>query len=381
MEVIRDLIREIVGIIFPGIFFLVLTSWFFIGSFLIFIGMDKMTILGLPVVKTMDSFLGLLIFLVFSFVAGQFFRIKTLEKIDGLATLKEYWKKKKKEKGVFKWIDKNIKQGFFSSIFFQVWFFILNKEKIKKAWKEEYKIEEKQIKKNDIGKPIPKNYLSIGIEGDKQLLLNPNDEYWENASQQELGRFYNQLYIKDTFPYYSSTKVRYKLGHPDQLNKFFDEFEKKNLLRTTTFFNFCKSAIIEFNGGMKEEVLSAEALTRLLAGVFYTLSYGIWINLILIALYLFGHLFSDFFEVSDNVFNFVVFSSFITLILFIYAKGVILDRIRRRRTKELNVVYEGFYLLCLKHRELWHFLPASQRNALKKLMPNPVGIELKQEEH
>ena len=82
MEVIRDLIRDLVGIIFPGSF-LVFTALCFLVS-LLFLFYPMETIVGISAL--MNSSGAFFIFLVFSYIAGQSLRIKQLEDLEGKCT-------------------------------------------------------------------------------------------------------------------------------------------------------------------------------------------------------------------------------------------------------------------------------------------------------
>ena len=90
MELIRDLLRDLVGIIFPGGLFVILTLWLIFSVLIILIP---------GIVSTIDSIeaksISLLVFLIFSYIVGQSVRIRQLENLEQACT-EAYRKRKKK---------------------------------------------------------------------------------------------------------------------------------------------------------------------------------------------------------------------------------------------------------------------------------------------
>lgn len=78
MQVVRDL----VGILFPGGLLVILVVWFFLTILVAFYPLEVTSLLDKA-----DNWLAFALLLIFTYVAGQILRIKTLEGLDK----KSYW--------------------------------------------------------------------------------------------------------------------------------------------------------------------------------------------------------------------------------------------------------------------------------------------------
>jgi hypothetical protein len=88
MDLIRDLLRDLVGIIFPGGLFVILTLWliFCLAIVLFSFNINSIFVIG-------DKSISFLILLIFSYIAGQSLRIRQLEHLEKACT--ETYRKKR----------------------------------------------------------------------------------------------------------------------------------------------------------------------------------------------------------------------------------------------------------------------------------------------
>ncbi len=291
MQVARDLIRDLVGILFPGGLLVIFTLLFF---WAIIVPFSPST--SLNIFPTDNS---LLVLLIISYVAGQSLRMKRLTDLEKQCT-EEYRKKN----------FPNLKQ--------QEW-----EEFVKNIQKEE------------------KDYFSgkSNIERLKEVYKQYNDKfrYWEE------------------FPYAYRLIARRLLKQPENYIRFFKKYDKQGLTKTETFFNFCKSVIYEYSPSLKEEVLRQESLVRLFAGMYYVIKFGKVITIVVSVLHLAllaGYYLKINFLYYENIGSSykIVFASVLAFFVFIYMNNEILQRLRYMRAKELNLAYDGFYLVCKKNK-------------------------------
>jgi hypothetical protein len=228
MELIRDLLRDFVGVLFPGGLLVVFTLWFIFGIMIFFIPSDTFNILS-----SFDNFAIFSILLVFSYIAGQFLRLKQLKDLEKKCT-EEYRKRR---------IENFKKEG--KSVLSQLEF-------------------EKSIENIE---EVEKKYFSgvLDIEKLKEVYINHN----------------NRFGIWEEFPYPYQLKGRRLLHLPKEYNQFFEKYDKQGILKYRTFFNFCKSVIFEYSPSLKEEAVRQESLIRLLSGIYYAIKYGKIINIII----------------------------------------------------------------------------------------------------
>jgi hypothetical protein len=289
MQVARDLIRDLVGILFPGGLLVIFSLWSFWALMVPFSPSATFNVL-----PPENSFIMLLII---SYVVGQSLRIKRLTALEERCT-EEYRRKN----------FPNMKQS---------------------EWEEFVKNIEKEEKEYFSG--------NSNIEKLKEIYSQYNHkfDFWEE------------------FPYAYRLIARRLLQQSEDYIKFFEKYDKQGLTKTETFFNFCKSVIYEYSPSFKEEVLRQESLVRLFAGLYYVIKYGKTITIGVSILHL-ALIAGDYLGISfpdhDIVSSYkIVLASVFAFFVFIYMNNEILKRLRHMRVKELNLAYDGFYLVCKKN--------------------------------
>lgn len=308
MQLLRDLIRDLVGIIFPGGLLIMFTLWFFWGI---------MISLKLPnlftIIPSVDNVAIFSILIILSYIAGQTLRVKRLDDIDKKAT--ETYRKKKK----------------------------LNEEALEESIAEIDAAEKNYF----AGKTKNRDELKSVYRQNKK-----NFGYWEE------------------FPYPCAVKTRRLFQLPDKYNDFFEKYDKQGITKSKAFFNFCKSAIYEYSPSFKEEMLHQESLIRLFAGVYYVAKYGNVLNFIiglwhvaLVVLHLINahfvtrlgagfQLFTARFVqyTSKDWSHAIIFVFVFAFWVFWYMNNEILSRLHSMRMKDLNLAYDAFYLINQKHK-------------------------------
>ena len=160
----------------------------------------------------------------------------------------------------------------------------------------------------------------------------------------------------EVFPYPHLIKGRRLQSYPKSYIEFFEKYDIQGITKYERFFNFCKSVIYEYSPSLKEEVLRQESLVRLFAGLYYVTKYGKPISVAMVLLHLVMLISSHIFRI--NILNYgnlplsyaIFIVSILAFILFGYLRNEILDRLRFMRAKELNLVYDGLFLICKKHK-------------------------------
>lgn len=312
MEFIRDFIRDIVGILFPGGLLVILILWF-IFAFIVF----GIAFLFIPfdLFNTLPSFNKLANFfllVIFSYVAGQFLRMKQLSSLEKKCT--DVYRKK---------IIKNSKE---------------ENEGKPKISHEEF---EKSVASINEAK---RKYFSgkLKLEELKEIYITHKNRF--------------DLWEKFPYPYFFTGGGF--LLNTEEYNKFFEKYDKQGIMRNQAFFNFCKSVIFEYSPSFKEEALRQESLIRLMAGIYYVIKYSKIINIIVGILHL---VLITVYNLNLNIlprfsynrigyYSFgIVVISFLVLFISWYMKRGILQRLRLMRLKELSIVYNGFYIICKKY--------------------------------
>jgi len=289
MQVARDLIRDLVGILFPGGLLVIFTLWFY---WAVIVPFSPSTSFSISL--TDNSFFVLLIV---SYIAGQSLRIKRLEDLEKKCT-EEYRKRK----------FPNLKQS---------------------EWQEFVKMIDKEEKDYFAGQ--------ANIDNLKEIYKQYNDKFsfWEE------------------FPYAYRLIGRRLLKQSEDYIKFFEKYDKQGLTKTETFFNFCKSVIYQYSPSFKEEVLRQESLVRLFAGLYYVIKYGkaitLGVGIYHLILLAGNHFKIDFLVYANSGLSYkIVLAAIFAFSIFIYMNNEILKRLRYMRVKELNLAYDGFYLICKK---------------------------------
>lgn len=304
MEWMKTLIRDLVWIIFPGGLLVILIVWLLFG---IILPLNHFELTQLN--SIINNWAIFSILLIFSYIIGQILRLRQLEGIDKKCT-SIYRKKKTKE--------------------------------YNKKTNTHLKIYE----------------LDEQFNSSKNSINEKENNYFKDESKfEELKKAYTDHYNKfilwEDFPYpYRITAWRYIYKH-DDYNKFFKKYDMQGLTKGRTFFHFCKSVIFIYSNSFTEEVLQQESLVRFLSGIYHAIWLGKIFNiivgiyhLILIILnFLDIHLFSN-----ENVtYSWTIFFiSFIIQIIFEIINIEIIRGLRFMRVKEIQLAYDGFYLICKK---------------------------------
>lgn len=317
MELLRDLIRDLVGIIFPGSLIVIFTIWLLWGVFLPF----NVTVDSSPVslITSANNFAVLFALLVFSYVAGQLLRIRQLNYIEKKAT-DRLRKDAQKRKALLGLAD------------------IVNREAQEKP-------------------EIPETVF----EAVKKAVDEESSEKGTSLGRRQLEQIYYGIRDWEVFPYPYTMKVRSRLWHPPAYFQFFRKYDEQQQEQGTTFFNYCKSAVYEYSPSFKEELIRQEALVRMLSGIFYALKYGLWVTALAGIVHLTflwisrEELTIDIAEIGKAPLHpsaGIVILSVLAFLAFRWAREDILNRIRRSRQKEVNLVFDAFYICCNRYEEL-----------------------------
>lgn len=294
MELVRNLIRDLVGIIFPGSLLVIFTLWLIFGVSIVFIPLASLNVFSVG-----ENTAGFVVLLIFSYVSGQSLRIKRVSHVERECT-KEY----RKKCGV-------------------------------------------EISEEKFNESIER----IEGEEEKYYAGKSTRDRLVDVYKQHNSRFG----IWEEFPYPYLMKGRRLLLHPESYNEFFEKYDKQGITRSSRFFNFCKSVIYEFSPSLKEEVLRQEALVRLFAGLYYVIKYGKVVSVVMgllhLAMFVSSHIFRiGFIHYANLQLSYVILIvSVLAFIVFGYLRREILDRLRFMRAKELNLAYDGLYLTCKRY--------------------------------
>ncbi len=301
MESMRGLLRDFVGILFPGGICVVITLWGLFGVSIIFMPIDFF-----PNLNNLATYSMLIIF---SYTFGQFLRLKQLDYLEGRCT-EEYRKKRVKE----------IKKKEASEI---------SQSKLQAEF-------EQSIQKLD---ELEEKYSTgnLEIEQLKKEYIEHRDRFgfWEESP----------------YPYLLKARrlVKKSIGY----NKFFEKYDGQGVMKHRAFFNFCKDVIFEYSSSLKEEAVRQESLIRLFAGIYYAIRYGNIVNSIIVILHLIlitiYHLKLVSFSYRYDYSYGIVLVSLTVLLIFLYLRKEVLCRLRNMRGKELEMVYNSFYILCKRH--------------------------------
>jgi hypothetical protein len=295
VEIVRDLVRDLVGILFPGGLLVVLTLWLLFGIFVVFIPLTSFNILTIG-----GNTVGFVVLLIFSYVAGQSLRLRRLDDLESACT-QEYRKKHKPE---------------------------LSDAEFEGSIKEIDQEEE--------------NYYEG--RSTMEVLIDIYEKH------------NNRFGLWEAFPYPYLLKGRRLARHPKDVNLFFEKFDRQGITKYKRFFNFCKTIIFEYSPSLKEELLRQESLVRLFAGIFYVAKYGKIISIVMGFLHLFRLFSASWFQIPilpyDDLelsFGLVVISIF-AFVAFSYLNRDILERLRLMRVKELSMAFDGLFLICIRHK-------------------------------
>ncbi|MEZ4746803.1 MAG: hypothetical protein R3C41_12075 [Calditrichia bacterium] len=181
--------------------------------------------------------------------------------------------------------------------------------------------------------------------------------------------FDDWIWREEKFPYHIWEFRKFEKQHPKEMFNFYCQYKDQmlnlgHLQKGKEFFNYCKMVII--NSGdqtsisLKEEVSHAETTVRFFAGTYFAIFYSLWLLGILGVI----QFITIFFNMEKYVtiskthyFGFGLTLLFIIIAFFINIS--IKSNFRRLRLKEVDTVYDAFYLV---HRH-----PESCENCSKGL--------------
>lgn len=214
--------------------------------------------------------------------------------------------------------------------------------------------------------------LIIKYEG--ELINKQQSEDQKRNKIKKLNNLYKKydkrVWIFEKFPYPKWQTRKRILYHSETYRKFFEKYPKGMTVTTKEFFNFCKTTISGLNPDLREEISYAESLTRFFAGVYFAIRIGMWIVLGTITLQM---IYCILFKFSTQLSNFVVnlftsnnstmlcdlklsiiiiIISIIIFVIFCCINKEILNRFRGIRLKEVDTVYDAFFIVCKKHPEI-----------------------------
>jgi hypothetical protein len=224
----------------------------------------------------------------------------------------------------------------------------------------------RQLRKNIGDNRFEPNIENFKIIRNKLLLskITPNQIKDEIEIQNidngiTIEHFFRWIFAEEEFPYPTWQIIKFHYFHPQVLNRYMERYRDQltcrgtesgsdvgnYLLRLTKiFFNYCKMVVSskgkELGNYLIEEVQYAEALVRLCAGLYYGIKISIYILCALLFIQLIYNLKTYF------IWEYKVYLIFTIGLLgvLIYMNHIITKNFRRVRHKEVDTVYEAFYL-------------------------------------
>lgn len=294
MELLRDFLRDLIGIIFPGCLIIIFITWFFASFIYLFFPIDFSSFMVLG-----QNLYFYIVLLIFSYIAGLSLRIKRLDDLEEVCT-NEYRKREKPD----------LDETAFN-------------EAVEKLKQTEIQYYDGALQKGDLVKAYREYMSRFG--------------FWES------------------FPYRYLVKGRRLIQQSEDYNKFFEKYEKEGITEFKSFFNMCKAVIYEYSTSLKEELIRQEALVRLFAGIYYAIKYGLPINIFIGLAHFIKFTYfilSDFSKESyyTNANSLIIFLvSFMILIIFLYLNREIKRLLRVMRGKEVTMTYDAIYIISQKY--------------------------------
>jgi hypothetical protein len=185
------------------------------------------------------------------------------------------------------------------------------------------------------------------------------EEYYaKKATQDQLAEVYKQhnsrFGVWEEFPYPYLLRGRRLLLHSPDYQQFFEKYDRQGITKNSNFFNFCKTVVFEYSPSLKEELIRQEALVRLFAGIYYVMKYGTFVSIFTPLLHLFVLITSKWFGfhysfTTSYSWGFIMLSA-LALVAILYLNKEIIDRLRFMRTKEINLAYDGFFILSRRYK-------------------------------
>jgi quercetin dioxygenase-like cupin family protein len=154
------------------------------------------------------------------------------------------------------------------------------------------------------------------------------------------------IWSVDKFPYNLWEFRKFALYHPKEVLNFFEAYRGCMTTKGKEFFNYCKMVIIsssKVNGDdLKDEVYQAEANSRFWAGTFFALVCSICLLSIQVILKLIIY---GYYEIiTKSTLQSCILPLLLILLMSILC-WVIIGHYRRIRLKEVDTVYDSFYLV------------------------------------
>jgi mannose-6-phosphate isomerase-like protein (cupin superfamily) len=186
-----------------------------------------------------------------------------------------------------------------------------------------------------------------------KLLDRTMDSDTSYTLTREEGRW---AWASDTFPYAVWELIKIRFYHPPEMFKFFMEYQDcfaPHSRRGKEFFNYCKTVVYAANEGKRhalaEEVQIAEARVRFFAGTFWSLMISCALLVLTSAV-----------SVFTNTGTTSLASLFAAVLVAITAWMIIANgRFRRMRLKEVDTVFDAFYIVHRHANECSHCSPES----------------------
>jgi hypothetical protein len=214
-------------------------------------------------------------------------------------------------------------------------------------------------------KLLLKQFKEMHPEIDEKALEKARKEFSPGLITSCFPKFFDSwVWRVEIFPYPVWQFRKFDLYHPQEMLKFYESY--RNCMgigpgrRGKEFFNYCKMVIYhagrELGNAVVDEVHFAEAIVRFYAGTYYSLFFSFWILLFLILLqvvYSFSNVSLDDLVRTKHI----VLITLIMIFGLLYLQKLIVKRFRTLRLKEVDTVYDAFYLV---HRHAQFCLECSK---------------------
>jgi len=147
----------------------------------------------------------------------------------------------------------------------------------------------------------------------------------------KVGKNQYRLFVTETFPYFGWMEEVSQSYLLPEVTQFYKRVwgKRKHSHLNKQFFNFSKIIIASADERSSNEIYAAEALTRYIAGMFYSLCFSSLLIIVVITAELFS---------SQNPAGFIV-----TLLGYLLATLTIIRNFRRIRIKEVEVVFAASF--------------------------------------
>ena len=164
-----------------------------------------------------------------------------------------------------------------------------------------------------------------------------------------------RFYRWERFPYPYMMRARQMTRWPSEVREFYEKYHEENIMQTTGFFNFCKSAVLEYSPSFKEELHRQEALIRLFCGIYRVSGIGAGTALILTfahaiaSLVRDAHLGSGILAVTGIDSGVILLACLFVVVGLGWVRRQILEQLRFMRVRELDLAFDAFYFISKRH--------------------------------